>query len=149
MAGPTKDLTSSYPAKKKTKTEKKVEQGDTKAVRRTTLTLLEPQSRCGDKSVKFQGLCPQNGTAVRKGLSVSLATRNVPLKGQEHVSSCISKPTAGGGGKFLELFTQRGSAFRRNAQTSKTVWFAAHPPTLRRHENKYTTGVESSILLIT
>ena len=33
------------------------------------LTLLEPQSRCGDKRVKFQALCPQNGTAVLKGLS--------------------------------------------------------------------------------
>ena len=32
------------------------------------LTLLEPQSRFGDKPVKFQVVCPQNGTAVLKGL---------------------------------------------------------------------------------
>ena len=33
------------------------------------LTLLEPQSRCGDKPLKFQVICPQNGTAVLKGLT--------------------------------------------------------------------------------
>ena len=33
------------------------------------LTLLEPQSRFGDKPVKFQVVCPQHGTAVLKGLS--------------------------------------------------------------------------------
>ena len=32
------------------------------------LTLLEPQSRFGDKSVKFQVFCHKNGTAVLKGL---------------------------------------------------------------------------------
>ena len=35
----------------------------------TDLTLLEPQSRFGDKPLKFQVPCPQNGTAVLKGLS--------------------------------------------------------------------------------
>ena len=30
------------------------------------LTLLEPQSRFGDKPVKFQVVCPQSGTAVLK-----------------------------------------------------------------------------------
>ena len=34
------------------------------------LTLLEPQSRFGDKRVKFQVVCPQHGTAVLKGLSI-------------------------------------------------------------------------------
>ena len=33
------------------------------------LTPLEPQSRFGDKPVKFQIVCPQNGTAVLKGLT--------------------------------------------------------------------------------
>ena len=33
------------------------------------LTHLEPQSRCGDKPLKFQVVCPQNGTAVLKGLT--------------------------------------------------------------------------------
>ena len=33
------------------------------------LTPLEPQSRFGDKPVKFQVVCPQNGTAVLKGLT--------------------------------------------------------------------------------
>ena len=31
-----------------------------------TLTLLELQSHFGDKPLKFQGVCPQNGTAVLK-----------------------------------------------------------------------------------
>ena len=33
------------------------------------LTPLEPQSRCGDKPLKFQVVCPQNGTAVLEGLT--------------------------------------------------------------------------------
>ena len=36
------------------------------------LTLLEPQSRCGGKPLKLQVVCPQNGTAVLKGLKSSL-----------------------------------------------------------------------------
>ena len=32
------------------------------------LTLLEPQSHFGDKALKLQVVCPQNGTAVLKGL---------------------------------------------------------------------------------
>ena len=35
-------------------------------------TLLDPQSRFGDKPLKFQVICPQNGTAVLKGLSWGL-----------------------------------------------------------------------------
>ena len=35
---------------------------------RTRLTLLEPQSRSGDKPVKFQVVLSPNGTAVLKGL---------------------------------------------------------------------------------
>ena len=35
------------------------------------LTLLEPQSRFGDNTLKFQVVCPQNGTAVLKGLTTS------------------------------------------------------------------------------
>ena len=34
------------------------------------LTLLGPQSRLGDKAVKFQVVCPQNGTRVLKGLTL-------------------------------------------------------------------------------
>ena len=30
--------------------------------------LLEPQSRFGDKPLKFQVVCPENGTAILKGL---------------------------------------------------------------------------------
>ena len=33
------------------------------------LTLLEPQSRFWDKPAKIQVVCPQNGTAVLKGLN--------------------------------------------------------------------------------
>ena len=33
------------------------------------LTLLEPQPAFGDKLLKFQVVCPQNGTAVLKGLN--------------------------------------------------------------------------------
>ena len=54
-----------------------------------TLTLLEPQSRFGDKPIKFQVVCPQNGTAVLKRLTV-LSTRrhlaqplSVPIRGVE------------------------------------------------------------------
>ena len=36
----------------------------------TRLTPLEPQSHVGDNPVKFQVVCPQNGTAVLKGLRV-------------------------------------------------------------------------------
>ena len=35
---------------------------------RAPLTFLEPQSRFGDKPLKLQVVCPQNGTAVLKGL---------------------------------------------------------------------------------
>ena len=34
------------------------------------LTLLEPQPRFGDKPLKFQVVCPQNGIAVLKGSNV-------------------------------------------------------------------------------
>ena len=33
------------------------------------LTPLEPQSCFGDRPLKFQAFCPQNGTAVLKGLN--------------------------------------------------------------------------------
>ena len=33
------------------------------------LTLLEPQSRFGDKRLEFQVVCPKNGTAVLEGLN--------------------------------------------------------------------------------
>ena len=36
------------------------------------LTPLEPQSRCGDKPLKLQVVCLQNGTAVLKGLAESM-----------------------------------------------------------------------------
>ena len=35
----------------------------------SNITLLEPQSRFGDKPVKFQVVCPQNGTAVQQGMN--------------------------------------------------------------------------------
>ena len=38
------------------------------------VSLLEPQSRFGDKPLKFRAICPQNGTAVLKGL---INTRDV------------------------------------------------------------------------
>ena len=38
----------------------------------SSLTLLEPQSRSGDKPVKFQVVLSPNGTAVLKGLSEEL-----------------------------------------------------------------------------
>ena len=36
---------------------------------RMVLTLLEPQSRCGDKPLTLQVVCAQNGTAVLNGLN--------------------------------------------------------------------------------
>ena len=35
------------------------------------LTPLQPQSDCGDKPLRFQVVCPQNGTAILKGLSTN------------------------------------------------------------------------------
>ena len=53
------------------------------------LTLLEPQSRSGDKPVKFQVVCPQNGTAVLKrehGTSVAvLLFFSLPLNKLSHL----------------------------------------------------------------
>ena len=46
------------------------------------LTLLEPQSRCGDKPFNFQVLCTQNGTAVLKGSSTPDADAVLPREGQ-------------------------------------------------------------------
>ena len=40
-------------------------------LRERVLTLLEPQSRFGDKTLKFQVVCPQNGTAVPKWLTIN------------------------------------------------------------------------------
>ena len=53
------------------------------------LTLLEPQSRFGDKPLKFQVVCPQNETAVLKGLS--------PLWKQQEVfkSFCFARQKTG------------------------------------------------------
>ena len=39
-----------------------------RGARMAALTLLEPRFRFGDKPLKFQLVCPQNGTAVLKGL---------------------------------------------------------------------------------
>ena len=50
--------------------------------RLSSLTLLEPQSRFGDKPLKLQVVCPQNGTAVLKGLSEEPAVR---IKKNTHV----------------------------------------------------------------
>ena len=47
--------------------------GLTGAEREESLTLLEPRSRFVDKPLKFQVVCPQNGTAVVKGLSFTRA----------------------------------------------------------------------------
>ena len=47
---------------------------------------LGPQSRCGDKPVKFQVFCPQYGTAVLKGLTWVEKTEITPQS-----DSCIEK----------------------------------------------------------
>ena len=47
-----------------------------------TLTLLGPQSRFGDKPLKFQVVCPQNETAVLKGLTPTRA-RKGPKTGEK------------------------------------------------------------------
>ena len=41
------------------------------------LTLLEPESRFGDKPFKFQVVFPQNGTAVLKGFKQSQGASNI------------------------------------------------------------------------
>ena len=40
------------------------------------LTPLEPQPRFGDKLLEIRLVCPQNGTAVLKGLRVTINTVN-------------------------------------------------------------------------
>ena len=55
----------------RTEVEKKnrpVEQAAQWHCKEMSLTLLEPESRFGDKAFKFQVVCPQHGTAVLKGL---------------------------------------------------------------------------------
>ena len=43
--------------------------------------LSEPQSRFGDKPVKFQAFCPQNGTAVLNGIMNAVpATKKMAKK---------------------------------------------------------------------
>ena len=56
-----------------------------------TLTLLEPQSRFGDKPFYLEVVCPQNGPAVLKGLTYTVA-----------VPPLFSRPTAewGAGGAY-------------------------------------------------
>ena len=49
------------------------------------LTLLEPQSRFGDKPIKFQVVCPQNGTAVLEGLR---ETENRGAANRERIILC-------------------------------------------------------------
>ena len=47
----------------------------------TVLTLSEPQSRFGDKPLKYQVVCPQNGTAVLKGLTAVVVVAFPPGQG--------------------------------------------------------------------
>ena len=49
--------------------------------RQLLLTLVEPQSRVGDKRLKFQVVSPQDGTSVLKGLILTLiaAFEGTPL----------------------------------------------------------------------
>ena len=57
------------------------------------LTLLEPQSRVGDKPLNFQVVCPHNGTAVLKGLTKNKRRRlqNCEVSGGRDVRrGCIS-----------------------------------------------------------
>ena len=51
------------------------------------LTLLEPQSRFGDKPLKCQVFCPQNGTAVLKGLEYNNVV--YPVSQFFHRKACI------------------------------------------------------------
>ena len=45
----------------------------------STLALSKPQSRFGGTPIKFEVVCPQNGTAVLKGSSTATETdRNTP-----------------------------------------------------------------------
>ena len=43
----------------------------------TSLTHLGLQSHFGDKPLKFQVVCPQNGTAVLKGLTFAVIERTL------------------------------------------------------------------------
>ena len=64
------------------------------------LTLLEPQSRFGDKSLGVRLVCPQIGTAVLKGLSVPVPYFKEREDGQQYKKRSCDVP--------LELKTGTG-----------------------------------------
>ena len=65
---------------------------DTKVERENvvSLTRLGPQSRFGGKSLKFQVICPQNGTTVLKGLSFIFT--NPPEDKNKNENKCYVTP---------------------------------------------------------
>ena len=69
------------------------------------LTPLEPQSRFGDKPLKYQVVCPQNGTAVLKGLRLSNC-----LPKRSLVDSGWWWWWVGGGGDFVVVVCGGGVA---------------------------------------
>ena len=66
------------------------------------LTLLEPQSRSGDKPVKFQVVLSPNGTAVLKGLRVAAMLNS----GDAYIAYRRSVP-----GSFMRLFAETYSHY--------------------------------------
>ena len=56
------------------------------------LTPLGPQSRFGDKLLEICLVCPQNGTAVLKGLTVNPVSTAVPIWGHNSKSPSDLSP---------------------------------------------------------
>ena len=67
------------------------------------LTLLEPQSRFGDKPVNFQLVCPQNGTAVLKGLILIVALLEARGSGRRSAAAAAAAAATAAAGVFLYL----------------------------------------------
>ena len=67
------------------------------------MTLLEPQSRFGDKPLIFQVVCPQNGTAVLKGLRGQLTV----------IAEALGRLGSFGGGGRREAVLAQDTVLRR------------------------------------
>ena len=62
------------------------------------LILLEPQSRFGENPLEFQVICPQNGTAVLKGLTTTWCNRTTkPYLNDDGRGREVSQPVPGHG----------------------------------------------------
>ena len=79
--------------------------------------LLEPQSRFGDKPVKFQLVCPQNGTAVLKGLVNSRKRSGWPGEREREPSEMMIVPLLCSKHPYIAVVVEKTSAENTIART--------------------------------